>query len=269
MVLLLLGVVAVIGIATNEASDMIRENVGLDVSMRVEATDAQINILKRDLNRAKYVASVKYVSKDEAMELWKKETGEDLMEVLGFNPLTDEFEVHVKSQYASIDSLERISLLLRRNPVIEDVKVHQGQVETMNKSMSQVALILLIVACVMLVISLVLINNTVRMTMYSRRFLIHTMKLVGATPAFIRRPIVVSNMMNGIIAAIIALAMLAGIVYYVSADGILGTAVQTLLPKEQLALVAVALIAMGAVLCSVAAFFAANKYIRLDYDKLF
>ncbi len=269
MVLLLLGIVALIGVAANEATRQIRENVGIDVSMSEIATDSQVDALKRELTHAAYAASVKYVSKDEALMLWKEDTGEDLMEVIGFNPLTAEFEVHVKSEYASVDSLNHISAMLKRNPAIDEVKVHTDQVEAMNRSVRQTATILLVVAVAMMIISLALINNTVRMTVYSRRFLIHTMKLVGATPGFIRKPIVVSNMLNGVVAACIATALLGGIVYYLSLDGLVGAAVTMLVPVGEMLMIGVALAVVGAVLCAVAAYFAANKYIKLDYDRLF
>ena len=269
MVLLLLGIVALIGVAANEATRQIRANVGIDVSMSEIATDSQVDALKRELTHAAYAASVKYVSKDEALMLWKEDTGEDLMEVIGFNPLTAEFEVHVKSEYASVDSLNHISAMLKRNPAIDEVKVHTDQVEAMNRSVRQTATILLVVAVAMMIISLALINNTVRMTVYSRRFLIHTMKLVGATPGFIRKPIVVSNMLNGVVAACIATALLGGIVYYLSLDGLVGAAVTMLVPVGEMLMIGVALAVVGAVLCAVAAYFAANKYIKLDYDRLF
>lgn len=269
MVLLLLGIVALIGVAANEATRQIRENVGIDVSMSEIATDSQVDALKRELTHAAYAASVKYVSKDEALMLWKEDTGEDLMEVIGFNPLTAEFEVHVKSEYASVDSLNHISAMLKRSPAIDEVKVHTDQVEAMNRSVRQTATILLVVAVAMMIISLALINNTVRMTVYSRRFLIHTMKLVGATPGFIRKPIVVSNMLNGVVAACIATALLGGIVYYLSLDGLVGAAVTMLVPVGEMLMIGVALAVVGAVLCAVAAYFAANKYIKLDYDRLF
>lgn len=269
MVLLLLGIVALIGMAANEATRQIRENVGFDVSMSEVATDVQVDALRRELAHAPYAASVKYVSKEEALMQWKAETGEDLMEVVGFNPLTAEFEVHVRADYASVDSLNRIAAALRHNQAIDEVKVHSEQVKEMNSGVRRAAMILLVVAVAMAVISLALINNTVRMTVYSRRFLIHTMKLVGATPAFIRKPIVVSNMLNGGIAACVAIVLLAGMAYYLSIDGVVGVAVTGLVPVDAMLVVGVALVAVGAALCAAAAYFAANKYIKLDYDKLF
>ena len=126
-----------------------------------------------------------------------------------------------------------------------------------------------VAAAAMLIISLALINNTVRMTIYSKRFLIHTMKLVGATPGFIRRPNVVSCMINGIIAAFVAVGLLSALLYYLGLDSLAGEAVREAVPIEAVGATAAAMVVLGALLCCATAFFAANKYIRLDYDRLF
>ena len=269
MALLLLGIVAVIGIAASGLSQMIKENIGFDVSVREEATEAQIVSLRNELARAPYTASIKYVSKEEALQFWKDETGEDLIAVLGFNPLTAEIEVRVKARYADVGSLEKIAATLKRNAAVESVTTHSDRVEAVNESLAQASLVLAIVAAAMLLISVALINNTVRMTMYSKRFLIHTMKLVGATPGFIRRPIVVSCLLNGIIAAVVAVALLGALLYYLSLDDMVGDSLRMLLPIEAVGMAGASMLALGALLCGTTAFFAANKYIRLDYDRLF
>lgn len=269
MVLLLLGIVALIGISAQEMSREIKENIGFDISMKEDATSKQTVALKKELSGAAYTSDVKYVSKEEALQFWEKETGENLIEVLGFNPLTAEFEVHVKSEYANIDSLNKIEKAIAQNPAVDEVKVHRYQVESVNDSLGKAAVIFFVVAVAMMIISLALINNTVRMTVYSRRFLIHTMKLVGATPGFIRKPIIVSNIFNGILASIIAMIILAGLIYYLSRDGVVGLVVTMFLPTEHVMMVFGLMVVVGVVLCSIAAYFAANKYINLDYDRLF
>lgn len=269
MVLLLLGIVVTIGVFANETTKKIRENIGFDVSVCEAATAQQIAQLRQDLTRGAYAASVKYISKEDAMRQWRDETGEDIEKVLGFNPLTAQFEVHVKSQYMSLDSLNRIADTLQKNELIDEVKVYSDQVKAVNSSLKQTVTILLVVAIAMIIISLALINNTVRMTVYSRRFLIYTMKLVGATPSFIRRPIVVSNMLNGMISAVVATILLGGILYYLSFDGLVGAMIQEFIPVWLVLAIFGILLVTGAVLCSITAFFAADRYIRLDYDKLF
>ena len=270
LVLLLLGIVAVIGVGARGLSEKIKENIGFDISMKEDATEQQIATLRRDIAAAPFTAQMKYVSKDDALEVWRQETGEDLMAVLGFNPLTAEIEVHVRSLYSDVVSIDRIAAGLKQKyEAIESVTTHRENIEAINRTLTQTALLLGVAAAAMLIISLALINNTVRMTIYSKRFLIHTMKLVGATPGFIRRPIVVSCMINGIIAAFVAVGLLSALLYYLSLDSLAGEAVREAVPLEAVGATAAAMVVLGALLCCATAFFAANKYIRLDYDRLF
>ena len=270
LVLLLLGIVAVIGVGANGLSEKIKENIGFDISMKEDATEHQIAALRRDIAAAPFTARMKYVSKEDALEVWREETGEDLMAVLGFNPLTAEIEVHVRSNYSDVASIDRIAAGLKQKyTAIESVTTHRENIEAINRTLTQTALVLGVAAAAMLIISLALINNTVRMTIYSKRFLSHTMKLVGATPGFIRRPIVVSCMINGIIAAFVAVGLLSALLYYLSLDSLAGEAVREAVPIEAVGATAAAMVVLGALLCCATAFFAANKYIRLDYDRLF
>ena len=270
LVLLLLGIVAVIGVGANGLSEKIKENIGFDISMKEDATEHQIAALRRDIAAAPFTARMKYVSKEDALEVWRQETGEDLMAVIGFNPLTAEIEVHVRSNYSDVASIDRIAAGLKQKyTAIESVTTHRENIEAINRTLTQTALVLGVAAAAMLIISLALINNTVRMTIYSKRFLIHTMKLVGATPGFIRRPIVVSCMINGIIAAFVAVGLLSALLYYLGLDSLAGEAVREAVPIEAVGATAAAMVVLGALLCCATAFFAANKYIRLDYDRLF
>ena len=270
LVLLLLGIVAVIGVGARGLSEKIKENIGFDISMKEDATEHQIAALRRDIAAAPFTARMKYVSKEDALEVWREETGEDLMAVLGFNPLTAEIEVHVRSLYSDVASIDRIAAGLKKKyAAIESVTTHRENIEAINRTLTQTALVLGVAAAAMLIISLALINNTVRMTIYSKRFLIHTMKLVGATPSFIRRPIVVSCMINGIIAAFVAVGLLSALLYYLGLDSLAGEAVREAVPIEAVGATAAAMVVLGALLCCATAFFAANKYIRLDYDRLF
>ena len=270
LVLLLLGIVAVIGVGANGLSEKIKENIGFDISMKEDATEHQIAALRRDIAAAPFTARMKYVSKEDALEVWREETGEDLMAVLGFKPLTAEIEVHVRSNYSDVASIDRIAAGLKQKyTAIESVTTHRENIEAINRTLTQTALVLGVAAAAMLIISLALINNTVRMTIYSKRFLIHTMKLVGATPGFIRRPIVVSCMINGIIAAFVAVGLLSALLYYLGLDSLAGEAVREAVPIEAVGATAAAMVVLGALLCCATAFFAANKYIRLDYDRLF
>ena len=266
LVLLLLGMGAMLGLFARSAAERVRANIGFDVSMSDTASDSQVLAMKRLLSAAPYTASVRYVSKEEALMYWQQETGEDLMKVLGFNPLTAEFEVHVRPQYAEVDSLGAIEAALLRVPGVDVVQVHRDRVEAISRNISNVVAVLGVVALALLAISFALINNTVRLTVYSRRFLIYTMKLVGATPGFIRRPIVISNIINGVIAALVAtLALSVGLFYIDKAEG----GWSALVTPVEVWCVYGCLMVAGAVLCGIGALLASNKYLRLDYDELF
>ena len=266
LVLLLLGIIAFLGILANTFSEELRENVGFNVVLRGETTPAQVAQMDEYWKQAPYVARMKYVSKEEALKSWQEETGENLVELFGVNPLSAEYEVYVKSAYANVDSLSTIESRLRSIPCIEEVAMHKAEVDTANRNISSIVMALSVVAALLLLISFVLINNTVRLTVYSKRFLIHTMKLVGAKPGFIRRPFVASNMVNGLIAAMLAAVLLTAL--YFSIQNI-DVALAGIFSPLGIAAVFLLLVVLGVVICGIAAFFAADKYIRLSYDDLF
>ncbi|MDD2960577.1 MAG: permease-like cell division protein FtsX [Muribaculaceae bacterium] len=266
LVLLLLGLVAMLAMAGANLTTQIKENIGFDVVVKENADAKEVNQLKQLWNRADYVSNVKFISKEDALRSWEQETGEDLMATLGVNPLSAEFEVRVKSQYASSDSLNKISKQLSNNPAIERIQIQRDLVDSINRNVSNVAIILGAIAIVLMIISFALINNTVRLSVYSKRFLIHTMKLVGAKSGFIRRPFIISNIINGIIAGIIAEALLSLSIYYAIQ---VSDEVQDLLSMSEIYCVFGAVMLLGMALCALAAYLASTKFIRLDYDSLF
>jgi cell division transport system permease protein len=266
LVLMLLGIIALLGIAAKATTDNIRQNMGFDIILTENATDADANRIKQVLLHAGYVSSTKFISAQDAINKWQEDTGEDLIALLGVNPFSPEFEVRVKAQYADIDSISNIISQFERMPSVAEINVHTQIVESINNNIRNIAVILLIISAALLLISFVLINNTVRLTIYSRRFIIHTMKLVGATAAFIRRPFIINNIVHGIIAAVVAILLLSGLFFYIKS---LDPAVIDIITYDSLIYVFVALIVAGIAICAIAALLATNKYLRLDYDDMF
>ena len=209
---------------------------------------------------------MRYVSKEDALAEWEKETGENLIATLGVNPLSAEFEVNVKSEYASVDSLNAICAAIAQGPAVDEINIQRDLIEKVNENMRHAAIVLGAVALILLIISVALINNTVRLSVYSKRFLIHTMKLVGATSGFIRRPFIRANIINGIIAGILANLLLAVALYYTLQ---LSDELAWVVSPEEVGCVMGAVVLCGILLCWIATLFAANKYLRLDYDALF
>lgn len=266
LALLLLGIISMLGIAARSITTEIRENMGFSVILSDTVTVNNVNSLKKQFSTSPGVSGIIYFSPEDALQKWQEETGEDLVKVLGVNPLPGEIEVKVKARYASTDSIAKMIAPLKKLPYVSEVSVHSDMVDSINHNIKSIVLVLTIVAAALLFISFALINNTVRLTVYSRRFLIHTMKLVGATGGFIRRPIINSNMLSGLIAAIIADLLLAGALFYLhSADRVIASAV----PWEEAAWVFGGIIIIGIAICSIASLFATNKFLRSDYDDMF
>mgnify|MGYP000495701151 FL=1 len=266
LVLLLLGIIAFLGILANTFSKELKENIGFSVVLQSETTPEQVAAMDKMWKASPYVSDVKFISKEAALQNWQAETGENLVELFGVNPLNAEYEVYVKAEYANLDSLQVIERQLKTITFVDEIAMHKSEVDAANRNISNVALVLFVIAVLLMLISFVLINNTVRLTVYSRRFLIHTMKLVGAKPGFIRRPFVISNMLNGLIAAFVSMLFLLGV--YLFLQNIDEALVVSFSALEIVAVFA-GLIVLGVLICGLAAFFAADKYIRLSYDDLF
>lgn len=266
MVLLILGIVGCAAFAAGNITRHIRENLGFNMVMKMDADLTRINDMKKRLTASDFVASYDYMAPEEILEQENAYLGSDVEELLGTNPYQPEFNVRVKAQYASVDSLDKIISPLRNIDSVEEITVHTEMVESVNSNIGTLSLVLIALAGALLVISFVLINNTVRLTIYSARFLLHTMQLVGATNAFIRRPIIIGNILNGILAAVVAILLLCLLrVYAVSIDPDLALA----LPWSDLIYVFLGVVAGGIIICGTASWIATNKYLRQSYDDMF
>lgn len=266
MVLLILGIVGFAAFAASNITKHIRENLGFNMVMSMSADMTQINAMKSRLTSSEFVSSYEYLSPEEILEQENAYLDTDVVGLLGTNPYQPEFTVKVKSEYASVDSLNKIIAPLRSMPIVEEITVHTEVVESINANIGSLSLILVALAGALLVISFVLINNTVRLTIYSSRFLLHTMQLVGATNGFIRRPIVLGNVLNGVLAAVVAIGLLVLLrVYAVSIEPDLALA----LPWNDLAIVFLGLVAGGMLICGMASWISTNKYLYQSYDDMF
>lgn len=264
MVLLVLGIVALTGIIAHRVADNLRSGIGMVVIVDELATDTAADSLSATLKNAPYTRQVTFASAEEVHKRWKEQLGGD--ELPDVNPFQPEYEVAVNAQWSSADSLDAIAARLAAMPAVYDVKVHKAIAANINRTVSTVMLVLLVVAIALLIISFVLIRNTVSMEVYAQRVIIHTMQYVGARPGFIRRPYVMRSMLSGIAAGVIASALLALLLVWVrsvnagiaDAIGIVGALC-----------VFATLILIGAGVCALAATFAANKYLRRSYDEIF
>ena len=266
LVLLLLGILAVLGTATRNITHNIRENTGFNIVLVDSLPSGRIETLCHRVSDAPYVSSCRYVSADEALAEWRRDTGEDLMEILQANPFSSEIEVKVRAGYADPDSIAALVRMYSAMPDVRDVEVPSGLVDAISRSIKSLTLGMSIVALLLLIISFVLINNTVHLTVYSRRFTIHTMQLVGATDGFIRKPFIVSAVASGLVAGFVADILLALSLGYLHG---LDAEIPAVVGWGSVVWVFVSVPLAGVVINTIATAFATHKYLRKRYDEMF
>lgn len=213
LVLVLLGAVVFFVLTARNLSRQVRENISITLLMNDNATQKETQQTQKTLQEKRYVKLVTYHSKEEALKEMTRDMGIDPSEFIGHNPFTASLEVGLKAEYANQDSISWIAKELKKTPKVADLVYQQEWVETINNMIHKISLVLLVLAALLTFVSFALINNTLRLSVYSKRFSIHTMKLVGASWSFIRRPFLWKSMTLGIIAAIVADALLYGGLY--------------------------------------------------------
>ncbi len=266
LVLFLLGLILLIGMLGNKLSVYVKENLSFSIVLKDNQKETEIKKMQKSLDALPFIKSTEYISKEQAAKELEEELGENPETFLGFNPLQASIEVKLHSEYANPDSLQVIEKKIRNYTSVSELLYRKDMMEMVHNNMKRLGLILLTLAAVLMIISFVLISNTIRLLIYSKRFLIHTMKLVGATSGFIRRPFVKYNIVSGIFASILAILMLTGALYYLQNE--LKGFIQ-ILDMQTLLLVYVAAFALGIVLSVIATIFAVNKYLRMGVDKLY
>ncbi|WP_289769876.1 permease-like cell division protein FtsX [uncultured Duncaniella sp.] len=268
LVLVILGIAALVGIAAHVLTQSVRDNMGFVIIFNDGVTADDISKITDGLKKCNSVSSTVYSSPDDILERWQKMVGEDenIMSLAGVNPFTPELEVKVTKEYACADSIQMLVAPINLMPQVSDVKVHNELIDSVNHTLHSVSLTLVCIAVALLVVSFVLIFNTVRLSVYSKRFLINTMQLVGATSGFIRRPFLMESVVNGAVAGVFASGIVAAMLYYCQ---MFAPSVKSVLEWRDALMVMVAMIIIGMVICLVAAVFACNRYLSLSYDELY
>ncbi len=268
LVLLIIGIIALITVSAASETRRLRERLEVSVVMADTVSNARAEALAKEIEKSPYALSVGVVSKEAALKIWKADTGEDLEALFGVNPLSPEVAFTVKSGYSSEDSLRVIEKRISGFEGVAGVALpYSAMVESMNRNIERFSIVLGVIALVMVIISFVLINNTVHLAIYARRFTIHTMQLVGATSGFIRSPFVKSNMLSGLLAGLVASAIMA--VALVAAPGAGFDNVADYISWPVYGVVAAGMIAVGVLLCGMAAWMATSRYLDKDYGELF
>lgn len=266
LVLFLVGLQCVMGLSASHLLRQVKESTTLTVVVSDSTTTADSLRLASILNVAPFCKEYTYISKDAALQQHIEDLGEDPTLFLGYNPIRAAFELKVAADYVDADSLVGIETLLSNYPFVEQITYPRVVVSFFSQNIGTISLVLMGIALILLLISIVLIVNTIRLTVYSRRFLIHTMRLVGATPWIIKGPIVRKSVMMGVWAAVLALALIAGVVYLIYYR--FGFWLFELTAMN-IGLIAAVVLVIGMLITFFAAVFTVNRYIRMKTDDLY
>lgn len=266
LVLLLLGLVAFFVLAAHDLSVYVRENISFSILVSDDMKERDILGLQKQLARQPFVRHTEYISKEQARKEYVEAMGVDPQEFAGYNPLTASIEIKLKSAYANADSIAKIERFIKQDSNVQEVLYQKELIDAVNDNIRKISLSLLALAVVLTLISFALINNTIRLTIYSQRFLIHTMKLVGASWSFIRRPFLTRNLWIGVLAAAVASGILwAAARWLVACEPGL---VKVVTPRVMLLVSAVVLVS-GVLITWLCALLSINKFLRMKASTLY
>lgn len=266
LVLLLLGLVVFFVLGAHNLSVYVKENINFSILISDDMKESDILKLQKKLDKEPFVKATEYISKKQALREQTEAMGTDPQEFLGYNPFTASIEVKLHSDYANSDSIAKIEKKIKKNTNIQEVLYQKDLIDAVNDNIRNISLMLLGLAVLLTFISFALINNTIRLTIYSKRFLIHTMKLVGASWSFIRRPFLRRNFWIGVLSAVIADAVLWGAAYWlVSYEPEL---IRVITPDVML-LVSVSVLIFGVLITWLCALLSINKYLKMKAGTLY
>jgi cell division transport system permease protein len=266
LVLFLLGILGMVLINARQLSDYFRESLSFTIMLKEDAREADIRMLQKELDARPYVKQTEYVSKDEAAAKLTDELGEDFLDFLGYNPLMPTIDVYLLADYTHPDSVIKLEKAITEYPVVDEVYYQESILNLINDNVRKITLFLLIISALLFLIAMTIINNTIRLSIYSKRFLITTMQLIGANRSFIRKPFILRSLFFGFLAALIAIGLLMGLMYLIEKEFF------TLFTYENInlfLLLCLALAVAGVVINAVSTFFAVNRYLGIHEDKLY
>lgn len=266
LVLFLLGLLGLIILNTKKAADYFKEQIPLTVYLKDTAKDVEIEQLQKSLELADYVKSIKYVSKEEAAKQQSKEIGEDFVEFLGYNPLQNSIDIHFKADYVSEQEISEISEDLMKREFVDEVDYDRPLVSIVTDNVSRISFWVLVVSAIFLLIAVLLINSSIRLSVYAKRFTIKTMQMVGATKSFIRRPFIWKSVRLGMIGAVLAMIGMGLILYYLNL-----TFPDLGLAEDRVIILAIfgSVFVLSILLTWISTFLATRRFLNLQSDELY
>lgn len=266
LVLFLLGCLGLLVLNAKKVADHFKEQVVVTIYLNDSAKEVEVNQLEKSLAMAEYTKSTEYVSKEAAAESMKAETGEDFMDFVGYNPLQNSIDVHLKADFVTSETLTSITEELSNKKFIEEIRYDSDLVELMNDNVKKITFWVLVISAIFTLIAVLLINSSIRLAVYSKRFIIKTMQMVGATKTFIRRPFVFQSVKLGIIGAVIALIGMGIVLYYLDQSFV---ELELLSNPILIAGLFVVIFLLGILITWVSTFIATQRFLNLKTDALY
>lgn len=266
LVLFLLGLLGLLVLNSKRVADHFKEQVPIVIFLKDNAKEVEVNQLKQSLELADYTRSATFVSKEEAAEAHMAEIGEDYVDYLGENPLQDNIDVRLRADYVTPEKVEEIINELKAKSFVEDVGYDKPLIEQLTENVKRISFWVLVITAIFLVVAILLINSSIRLSVYAKRFTIKTMQMVGATKSFIRRPFIYKSVRLGFIAAILAMGGMAFILYYLD-----NTFPELGLTDDSALLIGlfVFIFLMGLIISWISTFFATQRFLNLRTDELY
>ena len=266
LVLFLLGILGFFIINSRKLADDFKEEIAMTVFFKNEANDTILKAFDQELKTARFAKSFVYVSKEAAAKQHSDIIGEDFMTFLGENPLQNSYDIHLKANFVVRDSIAKIESRFRKNPMISDIVYDKQLVNLVNDNIQKVSMWILIASGLLTVIAVLLINSSLRLSIYSNRFIIKTMQMVGATKSFIRKPFVLRSIKLGMIGAGLAILALVGLLIYLDNAY---PSLEILADKAIVALVLIAIFGIGVLITWLSTYFATQRFLNLRTDDLY
>jgi cell division transport system permease protein len=266
LVLLLVGLASMLLVNAKTISDYFKENMQVSVMMKQSVSDDAALAYKTRLDKERFIRSSVFVSKEQGMREMADMLGDDFLDVFETSPIPVSIDITLTADYVSADSLEVVRAEIGKSPLVDEVVYQRSLVDALNANLSRISLVLAVFIALLLFISFVLINNTVRLNVFARRFTIHTMKLVGATKSFIRAPFLVQSAFQGVFAAIVSIIALVAMLFFVKSEF---EQLFEVFRLELLLLVAGIVLLSGLIICVVSTYFVVGKLVSLKKDELY
>jgi len=264
LVLLMVGLLGLLLVHANNLSRYVKENIVLNIFVDEAAHEADVRQLQTQLNANPAVKQAIYVSKELAARNLQKDLGEDFVKFLGYNPLSQSLDVYLNADYANNKEITKLKAQLLKTPFVKEVKYQQSLVDRMNQNLTAISLVILAFASIFVVVSVALINNTIRLAIYSQRFLIKSMQLVGATKNFIRKPFILYGIWHGVLGGLIAVIILIGTLYLANLQI---PDLVILQNNLEFGVVFLVVLGLGVFISAFSTYLAVNKFLRLKiYD---